>query len=210
MILDLDPLPEGRDTPPISMKTFPIAVLALAFVVPALSGSARASIQSYLQVSAIYADIDGDFKSGPGLTVAGGVAFTKHNSIEAEVISFNTQTKDFNPSYDNKIKTKIQFTPILLTYRYTFPVNDQFGAFAGFSVGRTYARYEKSYAWNSTHWSQSGTDSVNSGGPQIGCTYNFSPHSSITAALRALYIDQTDATTISRLYIFQLGYRFTF
>jgi len=210
MTLDLDPLPEGRDTPPISMKTFPVAVLALAFVVPALSGSARASIQPYLQVSAIYADIDEDFKSGPGITVAGGVAFTRHNSIEVEVISFNTQTKDFDPSYYNKIKTKIQFTPILLTYRYTFPVNDQFGAFAGFSAGRTYARYERSYTWQSTNWNQNGTDTVNSGGPQIGCAYKLSPHSSITAVLRALYIDQTDATTISRLYIFQLGYQFTF
>jgi len=70
------------------------------------------------------------------------VSITKHHSIKVEVISFNTETKDSGSTYYYAEKTIITFTPIVLTYRYMFPVNDKFAAFAGFSVGFTDAKYE--------------------------------------------------------------------
>jgi hypothetical protein len=147
------------------------------------------------------------------MALACGVSFTKHHSVEVEVISFNTETKDSDNSYYYSDKTTLKFSPILLTYRFTFPVNAKFGAFAGFSVGATYARYEisdtSSYNYY-TSWTKSGTDTVISGGPHVGCAYKFSPHSSITATLRALYIDHTYVSLGGNILIFQLGYRFTF
>ena len=195
------------------MKKLNIVVLVLAIIAPALRASVQTGAHPYLQASAIYAYPGEDFKSGPGLALAGGVSFTKHHSVEMEVISFNTETKDSNNSYAYNEKTTIKFTPILLTYRYTFPVNDQFGAVAGFSVGATYAKYKISntspYDYYAS-WTKSGTDSVFCGGPQIGCAYQFSSHSSITAMLRALYIDNTYAAGAGNILMFQLGYRFTF
>jgi hypothetical protein len=195
------------------MKKLNIALLALVSFASTLRVCAQTGVHTYLQASAIYAFTGEDFKSGPGVAFEAGLSVTKHHSIEMEVISFNTETKGSNNSYYYSDKTVLKFMPLLLTYRYTFPVNDQFAAFAGFSLGASYTRYEisnTSYPSYYTSWTKSGADTVVSGGPQIGCVYKFSPHSSIISTLRALYIDKTYAATGGNLLILQLGYRFTF
>ena len=195
------------------MKKLEIALLALVLIAPALRASAKINTNPYLQASAIYAITGPDFKSGPGIALAGGLSFTKHHSIEIEVISFNTETKDSNYSYSYNDKTTLDFIPMLLTYRYTFPVNDKFGAFAGFSVGASNVKYEMSsiskYSYYSS-WTKRGTDTVISAGPQIGCNYKYSPHSSITFMLRPLFIASTYAATGGNILMLHLGYRFTF
>jgi hypothetical protein len=195
------------------MKKLYITVLTLALLAPVLRASAQTCAHPYLQASAIYALIGDDFKSGPGVALAAGVSITKHHSVEVEAILFNTETKDSYYSYYYNDKTTLKFTPLLLTYRYTFTVNEKFGAFAGFSVGAAFVKYDRSsnspyYYYTSS--TRSGTDTVLAGGPQIGCGYKFSNNSSITATLRALFIDTTTVALGGNLLIFQLGYRFTF
>jgi len=211
--MTLYPPREDRDTSPTPMKKLYITALALALIAPALRASAQTGSHPYLQASAIYAIVGEDFKNGPGMALAAGVSITKHHSVEVEAISFNTETKDSYYSYYYTDKTTLKFTPLLLTYRYTFTVNEKFGAFAGFSVGAAFVKYERGS--NSLYYyypssTRSGTDTVIAGGPQIGCGYKFSKNSSITATLRAVFIDTTTIALGGNLLIFQLGYRYTF
>ncbi|HTZ20470.1 MAG TPA: outer membrane beta-barrel protein [Opitutaceae bacterium] len=152
----------------------------------------------YAQPSVIVAFPGSDFNSVVGGALALGVNLNPTNSFELEVTHFETKAKRLSSE-------KVEFTPIMLGYKYRVPLTQNLSWQLGASVGALYERAHVGYFWG-----YSGGQTAFAAAVQGGIAYTMSENVSLDLNAKVQYSAATNITTAGSMAIINLGLKFSF
>ncbi len=159
------------------------------------------STRFYVQPSLVLAVPGSDFDTAAGLGVAVGVAFKSRHSVELEFVQFETEPSDGYAPYE------MDFTHILVTYKYRIPITPKFSAYAGGSIGRVSQTISASPGYYII--GDDTDDSINVG-LTGGVQYQLEEHIAFDGGLKLLGQDDTRFTTSGSVLLLQASVKFQF
>ena len=171
-------------------------ISACAATVASAQTETAAKTHYYVRPSYTFAILGDDFKEVGGYSVATGVSFLRHHSIEAEYVRFKTRLKGYS-SYGD-----LQFTPIVASYKYAFGRETGWGAYVGGSLGVVQLRTPKT-----PHLRRDESFTL---GTNIGGRYAFNEHLAAELSLKVLAMDDTRFTTAGTYTLINFGFKAQF
>lgn len=172
-------------------------LLATLFVT-ALASTASGA-RYYAQPSVALMDEDG-YDSRAGAALAVGATFAGKHSIEIEGSRFDTESR-----YGSAFK--LQLTPLLINYRYEFPICAKLTGSLGVSTGLIFQEidYEGWFYGVSSYYRYQAKDEAFAIGFNGGLSYQLSDHFSAIVGAKSLRSGKSDVQPRTNLMILQLG-----
>ncbi len=155
----------------------------------------------YAQPSLVLAIPGSDFDTAMGLGAAVGVSFKSRHSVELEFVQFETEPDEGYAPF------QLDFTHILVTYKYRIPITPKFSAYAGGSVGRL---SQKASASQGFYIIGDDTDDSINVGLTGGVQYQFEDRIAFDGGLKVLGQDDTRFTTSGSVLLLQASVKFQF
>jgi hypothetical protein len=177
-----------------------LCTLAVTSVAVAQTNKA-ADARFYVQPSIIIAAPGEDFDTVIGLGAAVGVSFLNRHSVEAEIVRFETEPDRGYAPYE------IDFTQILATYKYRFPITEKFSAYAGGSIGRVSQKVSANPGFFIVG---DDTDDTLTLGPTGGVQYHFEERVIFDGGVKVLFQDDTRFTTDGSVLLMQASVKILF
>ncbi|MFT3869139.1 MAG: hypothetical protein QM715_11835 [Nibricoccus sp.] len=141
-----------------------------------------------------------DFKDTPGVSIASGVAFAKHHSLELEVILFDRD------SVVRSNRMDLRYYIGLLTYKYAFRFRHGISVFAGGSLGNV---REEVPVWGVSR-PDGNIDSAFAYGPSGGVSYSLNRCIHFEVGGKLIGKGKTRFTTSGGISMVQGAVRFQF
>lgn len=188
------------------MKTNQLLSAALAM---ATLASTAFGARFYVQPAVAFSEM-ADSKATAGPSLALGLTFAGKHSLEVEGIVLDTEGR-----YDSDFKFKA--TPVLINYRYEFPVSGKLTGSAGLSAGMIHEEAEYTYTYFNYYYyygyglpgpftyHYEAKDDVFAGGFHLGLNYRMNDHFALMLGGKALYSGESEIRERSATLIFQLG-----
>ena len=156
--------------------------------------SGTTDVKYYVQPSFVYAFL-GDFKDAAGGAVSFGAAINRDHLVDLEVARFNSETTKW-PALT------MDFTPILLNYRYRFSVDGGVSFQVGGCIGTTLEK-PSNYAYGSL----SSASAFTIGGI-VGVSKSLTDTVSLDLSAKVLRLNSTSLTTSGGIQMLTLGVNF--
>ncbi|ATC64227.1 hypothetical protein CMV30_09805 [Nibricoccus aquaticus] len=163
--------------------------------------STPAATRFYVQPSLVLAIPGSDFDTAMGLGAAVGVSFKSRHSVELEYVQFETEPDAGYAPFD------IDFTHILVTYKYRIPFTPKFSSYVGGSIGRVSQKISASQGF---YIIGDDTDDSISVGLVGGVQYQFEDNIVFDGGLKVLGQDDTRFTTSGSVLLVQASVKFQF
>jgi hypothetical protein len=190
----------SRSFKPMRTHHLLVATLFVAALVSTASGA-----HFYAQPSVAFGEIT-DFKAVAGPSLALGLTFAEKHSVEVEGSRFDTEGR-FDSEY------KLEALPVLISYRYEFPISGKLSGTAGISVGfvrqeveYTFPDYYAQYfGYGPAFYHYEATDEAFTGGFHAGVVYRLADHFALTLGAKALRMAESDVQARGTMLMVQLG-----
>ncbi len=187
------------------MKKFLLFVLSAcaATVAAAQNPGATAADDTrlYVQPSLVFAMPGSDFDNAAGFGAAVGVAFKSRHSVELEYVQYETEPDSGYAPYE------MEFTHLLVTYKYRIPITPKFSAYAGGSIGQVSQKISASPGFYIIGDDRDESINVGLAG---GVQYRFEDNIVFDGGLKVLGQDDTRFTTSGSVVLLQASVKFQF
>jgi len=181
-------------------KLLVISTLLLAACCARAQNSTMAGVRFYAQPSVVYV-FPGDFKNATGEAIALGALINDQHSLEVEAIWFSTHDK-------SNTFIKVDFMPLLATYKYHFPSHNGVSGYFGAAAGSTSEHLTADFG--SILGSYKTSSTVFTYGLQAGVTYALGSSVDLDFGGKVLRMNQSGITTEGNISMLTAGLRFRF
>jgi hypothetical protein len=191
--------------------------LLLASLCLGAATSYAADARLYMQASNLITEVPG-FDTTTGVSVATGLLFSGKHAVEIEASRFSVD--DNYASYDSYFggiygsAMELEFKPVVLSYRYEFPITAKLYGTIGGALGVTFQ--EVTQTWNFSapvigiQQRYNSKDEALTLGYSAGLGYRVSDKAAVVLSARTLRMSESDVYPDDTLTLVQLGLNWRF
>jgi hypothetical protein len=186
--------------------------LLLASLCLGAAASYAADARFYAQPSIAIAEVEG-FDSAVGGGLAAGFLFANKHAVELDFAQFSVEDSDTDASFVDEFN--YDFAPVLLNYRYEFPITAKLYGSIGASLGVTFQDVSVRQTYSSPFFG-SGViefkrkDEAFTMGYSAGIGYRFNDHAAAVLSARSLRASKSDVFPDNTYSLLQLGLNWRF
>jgi hypothetical protein len=185
--------------------------LLLASLCLGAATSYAADARFYAQPSIAIAEVEG-FDATVGGSLTAGFLFAEKHALEIDYGQFSVDDHYRDPVSSTELD--YDFKPLLLSYRYEFPITAKLYGSIGASLGVTLqevsARQTYTSILGSGTWSRERKDEVFTAGFSAGLGYRFTDRAAAVLSARSLRASKSDVFPENTYSILQLGLNWGF
>jgi hypothetical protein len=179
------------------------------------AASYAADARPYWQLSFLAAESDGlDLAIGGSTSL--GLLFSEKHAFEIEYSQFSVDdnTAGYDDYYGLRYASSVdfKFKPLLVNYRYEFPISEKIYGMIGGSVGVTFQKVSGVWntstpvAGNPSSWAFSSKDEALTVGYSVGLGYRLSDTTAVVLSAKTLRMSDSDVYPDDTFTMLQLGW----
>jgi hypothetical protein len=182
------------------------AKLLAASLCLAATASSSFGARFYAQPSIAIAEVDG-FDATVGGSLAAGFLFADKHALEIDFSQFSVDD-NYSDSFSSG-ELQYDFKPVLLSYRYEFPITAKLYGSIGASIGATFQEISSRQTLTSIFgpgtWNYERKDEAFTAGFSAGIGYRFTDRASAFLSAKTLRASKSDILSENTYSILQLG-----